>query len=447
MHKRRTYSFNAAAIFVERGEHIVVRNCDIHGSASGIFVASGDSEAQLSRDITIENCLIHGNGTVSRFLDHNIYTEAIGTLIQYNRLSPLRAGATGNNVKDRSAGTVIRYNWIEGGAHLLDLVEAQESYKFTMADPRYHKTFVYGNVLVNGPYGAASIIHYGGDQGYTPTYRKGHLYFYNNTVVNIADRKGQTNRWRTILLNLDTNDEIADLHNNIIYSAAATPNERPAEFSLLAACGNVNCGYNWISPGWRISRTAAVFTGNAFGTSNIRTGQPNDPGFMNVSTLDVHLAANSPCINTGGPLVAEDQRSFPVDDQFELTPQGVNSSRGRAGSDLGAFEYNRSPSGRPGGDRGKLDPHRSSGSAATGHDVGPGNVVDLSHGSARHDSAIGEGSLPKNRKHSEDKSSFALPGDDSVWAVAIGVLGSIIIVTVVVVVKRLSPGDNSGKHS
>ena len=37
---------------------------------------------------------------------------------------PLRSGALGNAVKDRSAGLVVRYNRIEGGARSVDMVEA-----------------------------------------------------------------------------------------------------------------------------------------------------------------------------------------------------------------------------------------------------------------------------------------------------------------------------------
>ena len=41
--------------------------------------------------------------------------------------APLRAGAGGNNLKDRSAGLVVRYNWIEGGNRQLDLVETDSA--------------------------------------------------------------------------------------------------------------------------------------------------------------------------------------------------------------------------------------------------------------------------------------------------------------------------------
>jgi hypothetical protein len=115
----RTYTDNAAAVFVERGEHIVIRNCTLTGSGNGLFVASGDEEASFSRDILVDGNDIFGNGNVGSDRHHNVYTEASGMVFQYNHLGELRQGSFGGGIKDRSAGTVIRYNRIEGGARLL----------------------------------------------------------------------------------------------------------------------------------------------------------------------------------------------------------------------------------------------------------------------------------------------------------------------------------------
>lgn len=57
----------------------------------------------------------------------------------------LCAGCLGNNLKDRSAGTVIRYNYIENANRQIDLVES--SYVSIISDPSYRTTLVYGNVL------------------------------------------------------------------------------------------------------------------------------------------------------------------------------------------------------------------------------------------------------------------------------------------------------------
>src|SRR5215207_3446753 len=108
----QSYTANASAIYVEKGEHITVRDCLIHDSGNGFFVASSDA---VSRDILVEGNHIYDNGNTGSIFEHNDYTAAVGIVFQYNRFGPLRAGASGNNLKDRSAGTVVRYNWIEGG--------------------------------------------------------------------------------------------------------------------------------------------------------------------------------------------------------------------------------------------------------------------------------------------------------------------------------------------
>ncbi len=58
-------------------------------------------------------------------------------------------------------------------------------------DPRYRETYVYGNVLIEtADSGNNDICYYGGDGGSAQKFRKGTLYFYNNTVV--SDRTDNT---------------------------------------------------------------------------------------------------------------------------------------------------------------------------------------------------------------------------------------------------------------
>src|SRR5690606_36249190 len=160
----RSYAINAAAIFVERARHLVIRDCEITDSANGLFVAAFDGD---TRDILIQNNYIHGNGNVGRAFEHNAYTAAIGIVYEGNRFGPLRAGSVGNALKDRSAGLVVRDNGIEGGNRQLDLTEGDDTDAIP-AHPSYRRTWVYGNVLIE-PDGAGNsqIVHYGGDNGNT----------------------------------------------------------------------------------------------------------------------------------------------------------------------------------------------------------------------------------------------------------------------------------------
>ena len=49
--------------------------------------------------------------------------------------------------------------------------------------PTFHSTYVYGNVIIRGKTPTGTMIHYGGDSGVLDDYRKGTLFFYDNTVI------------------------------------------------------------------------------------------------------------------------------------------------------------------------------------------------------------------------------------------------------------------------
>lgn len=329
----RTYFDNAAAIFVERGEHIVIKNCVIRGSGNGLFVASGDSEEVLSRDILVDGNDFEGNGNAGSDKHHQIYTEAAGIIFQYNHLGELRPGALGSGLKDRSSGTVIRYNYIESGARLLDLVDPEDNVDIAN-EPGFRDTYVYGNVLVNRVEDSRNLVHFGGDSGVPSIYR-GTLHFYQNTLVVQLDQQ-QPGGSNTNLLDLDTNDQAAELDNNVLFTQSATPGATPTQFNLLRATGTVRVGANWVSPGWAVS---SALQGNVTGTNNIipSAGTPNDPGFLNLPASDFHLIYASAAVDRGQPLpnvpVAQAvtrQYVAPVSSE----PRPVNG----AAPDLGAYE-------------------------------------------------------------------------------------------------------------
>ncbi len=326
------YRPNASSVFVERGENISIINCIITGSGNGLFVASSDSEAFQARQILIQGNEIFGNGNANSDREHNLYTEAIGITFQFNRMRPLRAGALGNNLKDRSARTVVRYNWIEGGAQQLDLVDPEGSYTQALADPGYRSTFVYGNVFINEPT-SASVVHYGGDSSVTDIYRKGTLHFYHNTVIFRSD---QTLRWRVALLRLDTNDESADVRNNILYNLAASPGAPLSEMSLMQTYGQANLGVNWVSDGWLPARTGVPFEGTLTGTEFLLTG--TDPGLASVATGDFSLKPGSVSVDKATARAAAVPEEFEVTQQYLPHARGAERVRTGTALDLGAFE-------------------------------------------------------------------------------------------------------------
>ena len=318
---QQTYSTSASSIFVELGENITVRNCRIHDSANGFFVAS--SEDAVSRNILVEGNYIFGNGVSGSILQHNNYTAAIGITFQYNRFGPLRTGAPGVNLKDRSAGLVVRYNWIEGGNRNIDMVDGEDSGQIR-SHPDYRKTFVYGNVLIKQDGGNNQAVHYGGDSGTTANYRKGKLYFYNNTLYSV--RAGNT-----VVMRLSTNDEHADARNNILFNTAAG-----TSLAMLAEAGTLNLANNWAKTGWRNSHEGAGFGGSVAGGSTMVTG--NSPGFVNAADQDFTLQSTSGAVNAGTSLLAEVLPLHSLTRQY-LKHQSSATRPSDAAIDIGAFEF------------------------------------------------------------------------------------------------------------
>ena len=282
---QQSYAENAASIYVEKAQHLVIRNCVISDSGNGLFIGAFDGDTQ---DMLIEDNWIYGNGNAASAFEHNTYTEALGITYQGNRFGPLRAGALGNNLKDRSAGLVVRYNWIEGGNRELDLVDAEDS-MVLVDDPSYHTTFVYGNVLIE-PDGNdnSQIAHYGGDSGDETIYRKGTLYFYANTLV--STRSGNTT-----LLRLSTNDESADVRDNILYVTASG-----GALAMLDSDGALSMTHNWLKPGWVSSHGGLGGTIDDDGTSVLGAS----PGFADAASQDFHLLPTSAAVDAGTALAA-----------------------------------------------------------------------------------------------------------------------------------------------
>ncbi len=321
-----TYADNAAAIYVEKAEGLVIRDCELHDSGNGLFIGDFDGE---TRDVLIERSEIHGNGIEGSAFQHNAYVAAIGIVVQFNRFGPLRESADGNNFKDRSAGLVVRYNWIEGGNRQLDLVDADSGN--VVAHPSYRQTFVYGNILIE-PDGAGNsqIAHYGGDGGDPSTYRKGTLYFYNNTVV--STRSGNTT-----LLRLSTNDEATDARNNILYVTADG-----SRLAMLDETGVLTLRNNWTKPGWVDSH--GTLSGTIDDDGSGVTG--SSPGFVDEAAQDYHLASGSGALDSATTLHPDVLPEHPLDREYVRhlldEPRPVDGAL-----DIGAFERCSAACGEP----------------------------------------------------------------------------------------------------
>lgn len=315
------YTDNAASVYVENGQNVTIRNCIIHDSGNGLFVAAA------SRNVLIQGCWIYDNGIDNSIYEHNTYTEALGMVYQINYFGPLRAGCRGNNLKDRSASLVVRYNWIESGNRQLDLVDAEDSLAL-VNDPGYRRTFVYGNILIEPEdAGNSQIVHYGGDSGDPSIYRKGTLYFYNNTIVS-------TRTGNTALLRLSTNDETCDCRNNIVWTTASGDH-----LALVDAAGVLHLKNNWLKSGWVASHSG--LTGTIYNDGGNLAG--DSPGFVDAAKQDYHLVRQSPCVNAGAAL---DPGAYALACQY--VKHRLSEPRPADGNlDLGAFELRKASGGMP----------------------------------------------------------------------------------------------------
>ncbi len=293
-----SYEDGAACIRIQSGDDIVIRGNELENCGNGIFTMSqGYNEAHLTRNLLIEGNYLHGNGQRGSYREHGAYVQAIGVVYQFNRFGPNAAGALGVSLKERAAGSVIRYNWFDSGnSRMLDIVEvedaaawyivdeylkelgcssvadcpdidAQRLKKVEEADAAYRKTYVYGNFFrhIGSETEAGNILHYGSDNDPELSHN-GTLYFYDNTVLAMQDRNDS---WRFRLFYLGNRDalmrskEKVEAYNNIIYFAGET--SEAAYFCLDDTNGGtIRFGTNWLSDGWQSDEAVSeCYYGNA----------------------------------------------------------------------------------------------------------------------------------------------------------------------------------------
>lgn len=334
-----------SAIMANPVEHLVVRGCEITDNSQAIFVMSKGDEAFTSRDILIERNIIDGNGVANDSHEHNIYTEAIGTTIQYNYLGRLRDNAEGSTLKDRSAGTVIRYNRIESSARAIDIVEAEEGYPILSLDKGYHSTHIYGNVIVNNvsqPIYSNRMIHYGYDNEPNSA-RMGPHYFYNNTVVITGSGNPQ---WGISVFQCGTDwgtkakDNLIEieLQNNIFYWNPTTVqyNGIDGGMYLMNSFGKANMlGTNWISQDWQPGRYD--FYGEVVALGTLLKG--DYPGFQDETNGKYDLSSTSILIDKGTILPDSIVSGFPLTAMYKGTADSTSRKSIGKAIDLGAFEY------------------------------------------------------------------------------------------------------------
>jgi hypothetical protein len=334
----------AYGIYAVMLSNVTIQNCLIHGNDGGVFFNSQDS-LRTSYYVTLRGNTIYGNGRPGSYLEHNIYGQGYRTLYEGNYLGQEIASAQGSTLKDRSSGPVIRYNYIVASARAIDLVDS-ETDPVVLNDPLYAYAWIYGNVIVDDfslPLNSGDLIHWGGDSTIYGNYHVGTLYFYFNTLV----IQNNTAAYNAVgIFDMPLNSESVEARSNIFYFYNDTGSNSP--IGLGMCCGTVTLAdTNWISTGFVASTSGS-------GVTLIQSGnllQGTDP-LINLGSqfFTLLVSSGSPAIGAGAvyPLAAPTSAVSPLLNVTALQPtaQYANQSAsapfpsivGRAtAADLGAY--------------------------------------------------------------------------------------------------------------
>jgi hypothetical protein len=267
----RNWAKGSACFYALRGHDIVLRDNEIRDCGFGVFTKSQGANFEQIHRITLEGNYIYRNNANSEPGVHNVYVQAFDALYQFNYFGAPVKGPSGSNVKDRSAGMVFRYNFVDTATgYNLDLVEAEEHRETALDDPEYGQDLVYGNIFRQTD--NARVLHYGGDHLEAPQYqRAGNLFFYHNTVA-ITVKEAMPDAalgW----LRFTTVEESAHMFNNIIRVTGTVGRNWLMTFNDPAPGielgGTVYWGRNWVPPNWgrdqRAKRSDMIATGMILG--------------------------------------------------------------------------------------------------------------------------------------------------------------------------------------
>ena len=316
----RAWDRFVAGIYAIPVENLAVTDNEFTGNSIGLFVNSVNEEYAQSRNVTVARNYFHGNGIVNDAGLHNAYTEAVGTIYEYNYFGPPVVGTAGDNIKERSAGLVMRYNYIEDGVNLIAMRDPESNWEYEAAqldsfgERLVTKSFVYSNILVaKSPtvYGEASIIIGYGDgveYGTKEQVREGHLYFYSNKVLSWNDYKQYATESVPLfaMLNVRAPTTIAAL-NNQYYTQPKTSAGSAAPFSIFYYQGVADFQSNWINK-FQLTQESSggggLAVGNRFAGGGLGgLAQSNgDPGFVNLAAGDYTSTPSSPFLTLAAAL-------------------------------------------------------------------------------------------------------------------------------------------------
>lgn len=266
---------NGAGIRQE-GANLTVRRCLFRANENGILTG-----ANASSEILIEDSEFASNGAGDGY-SHNMYIGHVGKFTLKGCYT--HHAKVGHNVKSRAAVNHILYNRIEDGA------DGTASYELDL--PNGGTSYVIGNVIQQGPATQNPTLLAFREEGGATENPGLDLYVVNNTFVDQRKPAGLF-----IRVNSTT---AAVIKNNVFYGGGKVTDQ-----------------------------TNAVLANNETGA---------DPKFVDLATLDVRLAAGSPCINAGTD--PGSANGFSLMPSLHYAATAHTEPRPLDGTlDLGAFEF------------------------------------------------------------------------------------------------------------
>ncbi|HMF64933.1 MAG TPA: hypothetical protein VK608_12660 [Edaphobacter sp.] len=214
----------SSGLRVSEGHNLAFIGNDVDNCGNGafsLFIGDGGWGGS-TLNVLWEGSHFHRNGAVNSYLSHQLYLQAWGEIVQFNRIDNYQPGASGSNLKSRGIQSIIRYNYFgDGAARQMDLVDVQdatllmsyESYlsggsssvhaiypqdnysanRMAAEQEAWNSHYAYGNIYENGTAGVP--IHFSEDHSGGEPSRKGSLYWYNNTFHEKVCPECSGQRW------------------------------------------------------------------------------------------------------------------------------------------------------------------------------------------------------------------------------------------------------------
>ncbi|MCE5327559.1 MAG: right-handed parallel beta-helix repeat-containing protein [Planctomycetaceae bacterium] len=271
----RVKDHNGAGIRAE-GRNLTVRGCKFSDCENGILGGGSDPRSEM----LIEHCEFAGCGL--RGQSHNLYISAIGKLtFRYNYTHRAKEG---HLLKSRARENHILYN------RIAEEETGSGSYEINL--PNGGKAVIMGNVIHQGPKSQNSSMLAYGEEGMK--YQANSVYVINNTFIN-------------------------ELGKGIFVNIRSRSVEPPV---LIA--NNIFVGRGELC---------------SYPKAELKSNVTDDPQFVDRATWNLHVKADSPCVNNGAQLPAADGVSFVP--AFQYVHPCSMAKRTDDGKTVGAYEVAR----------------------------------------------------------------------------------------------------------